>query len=138
MRRRVSAEPWEVFYVGNAFRLAIVGAVFGIFGAVNAVLIQIFNESLANPSGSLLYFFAAGAIIFSLVGFAGGVLEKRKNLGAALMIVGALGVLNLEGMVFNLIFGVLTFILFVVGGILILRQNREKGVTPPTTGQNAG
>jgi hypothetical protein len=127
-----------VFYVGKAFRLAIVGAVFGIFGAVNAVLIQIFNESLANPSGSLLYFFAAGAIIFSLVGFAGGVLEKRKNLGAALMIVGALGVLNLEGLVFNLIFGVLAFILFVVGGILILRQNREKAVAPPITGQNAG
>jgi hypothetical protein len=121
-----------------ALRLAIVGAVFGIFGAINAVVIQIFSESLANPNGSLLYFFAAGAIIFSIVGFAGGVLEKRKNLGAALMIIGALGVLNLEGMVFSLIFGVLAFILFVIGGILILRQNREKAVAPPTTGQDAG
>ncbi|MGZ4929355.1 MAG: hypothetical protein ACXV76_13975 [Halobacteriota archaeon] len=124
--------------MGKALRLAIVGAVFGIFGAVNAVLIQIFNESLANASGSLLYFFAAGAIISSAVGFAGGVLEKRKNLGAALMIIGALGVLNLEGMVFNLVFGVLTFMLFLVAGVLILRQNREKARAPPTTRQNAG
>lgn len=124
--------------MGKALRLAIVGAVFGIFGAVNAVLIQILNESLANPSGSLLYFFAAGAIIFSVVGFAGGVLEKRKNLGAALMIIGALGVLNLEGMVFNLVFGVISFILFLVGGILILRQNRQKAGAPPVTGQNVG
>jgi uncharacterized BrkB/YihY/UPF0761 family membrane protein len=49
------------------------------------------------------------------------------------MIIGALGVvISLS------IFGVLTFILFLVGGILILAQKKEQAVMPPTRGQNAG
>ena len=34
--------------------------------------------------------------------------------------------------------GVLTFILFLVGGIVILMQKKEQPVAPPVAGQNAG
>jgi len=133
VRHRVKVAPRGV-YLGKAFWLGIIGAIFGILGALFAVLIQLLNESLANPvSSSSLYLNAAGAIIFSVVGIAGGVLEKRKIIGAALMIIGALGVvISLS------IFGVLTFILFLVGGILILAQKKEQAVMPPTRGQSAG
>jgi hypothetical protein len=120
--------------MGKAFWLGIIGAIFGVLGAVFAVMIQILNEALANPaSGSSLYINAAGAIIFSIVGVAGGVLEKRKILGAALMIIGALGVV-----ISISLFGVLTFILFLVGGILILAQKKETAAAPPVAGQNTG
>ena len=120
--------------MGKAFWLGIIGAIFGVLGALAAVMIQIINESLANPvSGSSLYVNAAGAIIFSIVGIAGGVLEKRKIIGAALMIIGAFGVvISLS------IFGALTFILFLVGGIIILTQKKEQAAGQATTGQNTG
>lgn len=90
---------------------------------------QAFNATGASS----LYTNAAGAFIFSIVGIAGGVLEKRKILGAALMIIGALGVV-----ISISLFGVLTFILFLVGGIIILMQKKEQAVAPPVAGQNAG
>jgi hypothetical protein len=61
---------------------------------------------------------------------AGGVLEKRKIIAAALMIIGAFGVL-----ISISLFGVLTFILFLIGGIIILMQKKE--VVAPIAGQNA-
>jgi hypothetical protein len=42
--------------------------------------------------GTQPYTNAGAALIFSLVGIVGGVLENRKIFGAALMIIGALGV----------------------------------------------
>ena len=57
-------------------------------------------------------------------------LEKRKIIAAALMIIGAFGVL-----ISISLFGVLTFILFLIGGIVILMQKKE--VVAPIAGQNA-
>jgi uncharacterized BrkB/YihY/UPF0761 family membrane protein len=49
------------------------------------------------------------------------------------MIIGAFGVvISLS------IFGVLTFILFLVGGIIILTQKKEQVAVQATTGQNTG
>lgn len=63
---------------------------------------------------------------------AGAILEQR--LGGLLMIIGAVGVL-----ISISAFGILSFLLFLIGGILILAQKREKPVAaPPITGQNAG
>jgi hypothetical protein len=99
--------------MGKAFWLGIIGGIFGILGAILAYLIAFFGTSS-------LFTNAAGALIFSVVGIAGGVLETRKILGAALMIIGAFGVV-----ISISIFGVLTFILFLVGGIIILMQKKE-------------
>ncbi|MGA2885030.1 MAG: hypothetical protein ABSE80_07745 [Halobacteriota archaeon] len=49
------------------------------------------------------------------------------------MIIGAFGVV-----VSISIFGVLTFILFLLGGIIIFTQKKEQVTAPPVAGQNAG
>lgn len=119
--------------MGKAFWLGIIGGIFGILAAVLVVLIGGFGEAFNTSGASSLYANAAGAFVFSIVGIAGGVLETRKILGAALMIIGAFGVL-----ISISLFGVLTFILFLVGGILILMQKKEQAVAPPVAGQNMG
>lgn len=107
--------------MGKAFWLGIIGGIFGILAAILVVLIGGIGEAFNATGASALYTNAAGAFVFSIVGIAGGVLEQRKIIGAALMIVGALGVI-----VSISLFGVLTFILFLVGGILILMQKRGR------------
>jgi len=128
--------------VGNAFWLGIIGAILGILAVVLVVLLGGMGEAFDAIAGSQPYINAAGlALIFSLVGLAGGVLENRKILGAALMIIGAFGALISIGLLSALsfgqflagaisiplgvlvsisLFGVLTFVLFLLGGILIL------------------
>jgi hypothetical protein len=119
--------------MGKAFWLGIIGGIFGILGAVLAIMIESLSEAFNATSATSLYYNAAGAIIFSIVGIAGGVLETRKILGAALMIIGALGVvISISA------FGILTFVLFLVGGILILMKKKEQVAALPTAGQNAG
>jgi hypothetical protein len=119
--------------MGKAFWIGIIGGIFGILGAVVTIMIQSLSDAFNATSGASLYYNAAGAIIFSIVGIAGGVLETRKILGAVLMIIGAFGVL-----ISISLFGVLTFILFLVGGILILMQKKEQATAPPVAGQNVG
>ena len=126
--------------MGNAFWLGIVGGIFGILAVVLIVLLGGMGEAFDAILGSQPYTNAAGAaLIFSLVGITGGVLEDRKILGAALMIIGALGALISIGLLSALsfgqflaaliplgvlisisLFGVLTFVLFLLGGLIIL------------------
>ena len=128
--------------MGNAFWLGIVGAISGILAVVLVVQLGGMSEAFNAIGGSPPYTNAAGAaLIFSLVGIAGGVLENWKIPGAALMIVGAFGalisisflgalssvdfvagaILIPFGVLISL-FGVLTFALFLLGGVLILTQ----------------
>lgn len=110
--------------MGKAFWLGIIGGILGILIAMGAYLIA-FNGTES------LYANAALAFIFSMVGIAGGILEKRRTLGAALMIIGAVGFLLSTSF-----YGILVFVLFLVGGIVILMQKREQATQ--TTYQNAG
>jgi len=120
--------------MAKAFWLGIIGGIFGILAAVLIVMIGGIGEAFSATEASSLYTNAAGAFIFSIVGIAGGLLEKRKILAAALMFIGAVGVLLSISL-----FGVLSLILFAVGGILILMQNKEQlAAALPTAGQNAG
>jgi uncharacterized membrane protein len=116
--------------MAKGFWLGIIGGIFGILAALLVVLIGGVGEAFQATGASSLYANAAGAFIFSIVGMAGGVLEKRKIIAAALMIIGAFGVL-----ISISLFGVLTFILFLIGGIIILMQKKE--VVAPIAGQNA-
>jgi len=132
--------------MGRPFWLGIIGGIFGILagigvaliagilgdlsGSLHTVLVRV-NE-VYNSTGSSgfhtivivsnvpeLYASAAGAILFSIVGIIGGILEKSRILGGAFMIIGAIGVLFSVG-----ILGILSFILFVVGGFLIFIERR--------------
>jgi len=128
--------------MGNAFWLGISGAIFSILAVVLVVQLGGMGEAINAIGGLQPYTNAAGAaLIFSFVGISGGVLEDSKILGAALMIIGALGTLisiNILsafsfvdlvvgailiplGVLISL-FGVLAFVLFLLGGILILIQ----------------
>ena len=128
--------------MGNAFWLGILGAIFGILAVVLAVQLGGMSDAFNAIGGLQPYVNAAGtALIFSLVGIAGGVLENSKILGAALMIIAALGALLTISLLSALsfaqylgglmplavlisisLFAVLTFVLFLLGGILILTQ----------------
>jgi hypothetical protein len=120
--------------MSKVFWLGVIGLIFGILGAAAAIMIQSFSESFGATGGANLYQNAAGAIIFSIVGMVGAAIEQRRILGALFMIIGAIGVL-----ISISLFGLLTFLLFLIGGILILAQKREKPVSaPPITGRNVG
>ena len=130
--------------MGNAFWLGIIGGISGILAVILVVLLGGMGEAFNAIGGAQPYTNAAGAaLIFSLVGIAGCVLENQKILGAALMIIGALGALisisllsalsfaqflagvvliPLEVLISVSLFGFLTCVLFLLGGILILTQ----------------
>ena len=128
--------------MGNAFWLGITGGVCGILAVVLAVQLGGMSDAFNATGGLPPYTTAAGAaLIFSLVGIAGGVLENWKIVGATVMIIGALGALISIGLLSGLsvvefvagaaliplgvvisFFGILTFVLFLLRGILILTQ----------------
>lgn len=128
--------------MGNAFWLGIAGGISGVLAVVLAVQLGGMSDAFNATGGLPPYTNAAGAaLIFSLVGIAGGVLENWKIVGATVMIIGALGALISIGLLSGLsvvefvagaaliplgvvisFFGILTFVLFLLGGILILTQ----------------
>jgi hypothetical protein len=114
--------------VSRVFWLGVIGLIFGIIGAVLAIILQNISEAFGATGGTNLYTNAAGAIIFSIVGMAGAVFEDRRIIGGLLMIIGAVGVLiSISAL------GVVTLILFLIGGVLILVRKREEPVvTPPS------
>jgi len=135
-----------VIKIGRPFWLGIIGGIFGILAGIGIALIagilgdlsgtlhtvlvrvnEVYNSTGSSGFHSIvivsyipeLYASAAGAILFSVVGIIGGILEKSRILGGIIMIIGAIGVLFSVG-----ILGILSFILFVVGGFLIFMERR--------------
>jgi len=105
--------------LGASFWLGFVGGIFGILGGVLAFLAgSLYSSYYTSDSG--LYWLGAGAIIFSILGIVGGAFERRKKVGGTLMIISAIGIL-----ISISLFGVLSCILFLVGGILIFARNRR-------------
>ena len=103
--------------MSKIFWIGIIGGITGILAGVFATLVGSVGEAFNASSVSSLYMNAAGAIVFSVVGIAGGALETKKILGGLLMIIGALGVLISVSL-----FGVLACVLFVIGAILIFAR----------------
>ena len=66
--------------MGNAFWLGIIGGIFGILAVVLVVQLGGMGEAFNAVGGLQPYTNAAGAaLIFSLVGIAGGVPRKPEN-----------------------------------------------------------
>jgi hypothetical protein len=143
--------------MSRVFWLGITGLIFGILGAVLVVLLA--SIGIVGATGDTsLSFNAAVAIVFSIVGTIGAILEQRrissfratisvspycnavgpiafyvlgivdailehKQILGLVMIIGAVGVLTSIS-----VFGIPSFLLFLIGGILILAQEREKPV----------
>jgi len=105
--------------LGPSFWLGFVGGIFGILGGVVALFVGSFNEAFSGYSGDY-YWLGLGAIVFSVMGIVGGVFDKKPKVGGTLMIVSAIGIL-----ISISLFGVLSCILFLVGGILIFARSRR-------------
>jgi len=110
--------------LGKAFWLGVIGLIFGILGGVFLGIIGSIGDAFGSGSSGV-YANAPGALIFSVVGMTGAALETRKWLGGGLMAIGAFGVLISISW-----FGVLTFILFLIGAILIFASKKQV-VTQP-------
>lgn len=104
--------------LGASFWLGFVGGVFGILGGIVAFAAGSFSPYVGGDTE--LYWLGAGAIIFSILGIVGGVFDKKPKVGGTLMIVAAIGILISISW-----FGILSCILFLVGGILIFARTRR-------------
>jgi hypothetical protein len=93
--------------------MGIIGLVFGVLAALFALVLGSFLSAFG--AANTLYINAVVAIVGSAIGFVGGAMGNK--VGGALMIVGGIIVLVAVGL-----FGVLTLILYFVGGILELRE----------------
>ncbi len=99
--------------MGKARFLAWLGAIVGIIVSVIAFFVSPFGL-IFNIIPVSLFWRAIVGFIFSVLGFIGGTLERNKLVGGALCIISAFAMLVLEGL------GVVSFLLFLVAGILIL------------------
>jgi hypothetical protein len=109
--------------------------IFGILGGVFALLMESIGNALGADYG--LYANAFAAIIFSVIGMSGAALETKRWLGGGLMLIGAFGVL-----ISISLYGLLTFILFLIGAIITFATKKPQAVTqrvePEMTGYGGG
>jgi hypothetical protein len=102
--------------------LGIIGGVVGIIVGIAGTVFSVYQYNmdqfvLSNLLGSI------AVIVFSAVGMTMSFMEDRKRLAGALMIVS--GVAVFAGM---FIFGLVTVIMFILGGAFYLAENRVSGV----------
>jgi len=134
--------------MANTFWLGMIGGIAGVLAVVLVVVFGGMAQAFDAMAGSPPYTNAAGgALIFSFVGIAGGVLENRRILGGALMIIAALGALAsisllsalalagffaevtpLEIVISTSLFGVLAFVVFLAAGLHVLTKEKEEAV----------
>lgn len=106
----------------GSFVLGILGGIFGILIGFGVLLFAGLTESFEEvgflePSGEVqqLYTQAGVAIFGGILGIAGGAIGRK--IGGALLIVGSIMTLLGAGA-----FGVLPFVLLIIGGVLALRE----------------
>ncbi len=96
------------------FILALLGGIFGIFGAIFAIMFGSFTESNVQLLGW-------SALVFSTVAIVSSVLVKIKpKIAGGLMLVSAIG-----GLISISLFYVLPFILLIVGGLMALLKKQK-------------
>ncbi|KXB06748.1 hypothetical protein AKJ51_03010, partial [candidate division MSBL1 archaeon SCGC-AAA382A20] len=102
----------------KGFWPGIIGGILGFLAGFVAYILGGIGSVFGMTGTSLLYTSAAIAIIFSIIGIISGTVIDRKNLAGGLMIFSGIMVLFATSL-----YGLLTFILFLVGGIRILRSS---------------
>ena len=104
------------------------GGIWALIGGIIGILLALAMLSAASFFGSYGFGFASDmftimgglGLVFSIIGIVCGFIEKQKMAAGALMIVSGIVVL-----IAMTVFGVLTFILFLVGGIMVIREARQ-------------
>jgi|GEM_PF-547755 hypothetical protein len=100
----------------KSYWLGLIGGFIGILsGALVAITGYYVSSIDSSVSSADLYILSAIAIFFSVLGIVGGHMHHDKRIGGVLMIVSGIGVLISISFL-----GVPTFILFLLGGLLLL------------------
>ncbi len=112
----------------RSYWLAVIGGLLGILsGAVVAIAGYYVSTFDSGVSSGELYLLAAIAIFFSILGIVGGHMQHDKRIGGVLLIVSSIGVLISISLL-----GIFTFILFLVGGMLMLSDaSKERRIGRP-------
>lgn len=110
--------------MNRPFWLGVIGCVFGIILVSCAyIFIYIIQGMFGGPIDIFVLLYFIIPAIFSVLGLIASLLDTRKRLGGALMIVAAIGVsLSLFP------YGLIPALFFVLGGILKLME-RQKMIT---------
>jgi len=117
----------------RSYWLGLIGGFIGILGgavvAITGYYVSAIDSSVTSED---LYILAAIAIFFSVLGIIGGHVHHDKRTGGVLMIVSGVGVLMSISFL-----GAPTFILFLLGGMLLLSDARkERRMGHPTYPMN--
>jgi hypothetical protein len=112
----------------RSYWLAVIGGFIGILsGALVAIAGYYVSTFDSGVSSGELYLLATIAIFFSILGIVGGHMQHDKRIGGVLMIVSGIGVLISISLL-----GIFTFILFLVGGLLMLSDaSKERRIGHP-------
>jgi hypothetical protein len=109
----------------KAFWLGLIGGIIGIIVALGVGFIGSLGEAFGETDQGL-YILAFLAFVFSIMGMIGCFLESHRLAGGITMIIAGIGILVSTSM-----FGALSAILFVIGGILMISDSRKVGMIGP-------
>lgn len=115
----------------KAFWLGLIGGIIGILAGLFAGFVASVGEAFVGDSYGL-YTNAISAIGFSIMGMVGGFLETWKKAGGIMLILAAIGIFVSVSM-----FGLLSAILFFVGGALMLSDVRKENLLKLTMMQSS-
>lgn len=94
--------------------LGILGGIFGLLGAIFAIVMG--GVGAALGMGPQVIYLGFGAIVFSIIGIVGAVLDNKKWAGILMLVAGILGFIMVS--VAYIIGGPL----LIIGGIIALRK----------------
>ncbi len=104
----------------KSFWLGLIGGIFGISASIGVIFLGGLEEAFGAGAGEL-YGLGFAAMIFSVIGMVGGILEKNKAIGGTLMVASGIVVLICISL-----YGVLTFVFFLIGGVIYLIEWRKE------------
>lgn len=106
-----------VSLAGKEFWCGIIGGIFGVFISVFVLYLGTLGESIGLDSG-VLYLRGSVSLLFSSIGviLGVGVIKNIRRVGVLMLVSGLFVLMTL------VLFGIFTFVLFFIGGIIALRK----------------
>lgn len=102
------------------FWLSVIGGILGVIVGILFIAagMAVSKGTVPTEVDSTIFFtVAALSTVFSIIGMISGIAEGRKTLRGVLLIISSVVVL-----ISTVFFGILTFVMFLTGGILLLKE----------------